>query len=191
MLRKLRKIVTNSKQMGVVLMVEEIKPTKVNADVKRYTQTQLADMTGMSVASVSRFLSRNKKNLPKPHHRGRAKLYDASVLHQLQQYRDQQVDSASTGVPAIKTHEYNMQIKEMKHQNELMQTKLNDKDELIKQLQASNKQMKELIDTLSDNINKSNEIAQSRLDFEKEQAKTMKEIHNDDSQKSWFGRLFK
>lgn len=153
-----------------------------------FSQSQLAQASGFSNATVNRYLKKHHiKGIKSP--RGREILYPKDVLERLMGYHKQQQENRKQVPQRTIVGAMQVNLKQLASQNASLQDQLKAKDQQIAKQQDINdslvKQNQALQDLLKQNqeiINKNNELI--------EQQNKMLENTKEQPKKGWFSRLF-
>lgn len=153
-----------------------------------FSQSQLAQATGFSNATVNRYIKKHKIQGIKST-RGREILYPRDVLEKLMGYHKQQQETRKQVPQRTVVGAMQVNLKQLASQNASLQDQLKAKDQQIAKQQDINdslvKQNQALQDLLKQNqkiINKNNELI--------EQQNKMLEDTKEQPKKGWFSRLF-
>lgn len=157
-------------------MSKKVNPTKVPQDNFEgnlfYNQTQLAKLSGMSMASVSRYLKRHPQKY-KTSDTGRSKLYDTATLRDLQHYREQQLTADNVVHESASSKALATQNKTLQTVNKKLTQELAAKDKLIEKLTHDNDLLVQVVQANTQALQANNEINQKRLEIEQNAEKRL------------------
>lgn len=95
---------------------------------KYYNQTEIADLLGVSKATISRYIKKKKLNVSEIEE-NKAKLYPETVLKQLRKEIKQ--DNSKKNTPPSTIQLLQAQIEQLKEENKLLKEQLKIKDQQI------------------------------------------------------------
>lgn len=205
----------DKKEQKQVQEAVQAKPRKAEqkADVL-YSQSQMADVLGVNVSTVNRYIRRNHiKGIKSP--RGREILYHQNVLDKIKREQEERLSGANankekiivqnrskanqltlTNVMKEQVLQYRQENDHLRKQLDLqaeqmqMQIKqIESQNKLIENFQSQNEALRELVKQNQELVKQNNELTQKRLEQEKERAEIEKEkLSSEKKPKHWWQR---
>ena len=170
---------------------DHINPTRLQSE------SQLAEASGLSTATVNRYIKSNHIKGTKQHKRGRTLLYSRDVLAQLMGYKKESVDSRNHNAPQRTVlGTVSNQLKQSQMQVLSLQNQLKVKDEQIAKQQEmndalikQNAKLQDLVETTQAILKQNEQVISKHDDLIDEQNKLLRSAENEPKRGFW-SKLF-
>ena len=161
------------------------------------SQVQLAEASGLSTATVNRFIKSNNIKGTKQHKRGRTLLYSRDVLAQLMGYKKESVDSRNHNAPqrtvlgtvSNQLKQSQMQVLSLQNQLKVKDDQLAKQQEMNDALIKQNAKLQELVETTQAILKQNEQVISKHDNLIEEQNKLLRSAENEPKQGFW-SRLF-
>lgn len=164
---------------------------------KMFSQAELAKASGLSTATVNRYLKNKKITGTKAKSQGRTILYSEDVLAKLLGYKETHVDTRKNNVPQrTVVGALGSQLKQSQMQIVSLQEQLKAKDEQIAKQQSindslikQNEELQELLKATQSILKHNDDVISKHSDLINEQNKLLRDGKNEPKKGFWY-KLF-
>ncbi|MBM6973842.1 helix-turn-helix domain-containing protein [Lactobacillus gallinarum] len=154
-----------------------------------FSQSQLAQATGFSNATVNRYIKKHKIQGIKST-RGREILYPRDVLEKLMGYHKQQQENRKQVPQRTIVGAMQVNLKQLASQNASLQDQLKTKDEQIAKQQEINDSLVKQNEALQALLKQNQEIINKNNELVEKQNELLKQANEEPHKGNWFSRLF-
>ena len=154
-----------------------------------FSQSQLAQATGFSNATVNRYIKKHKIQGIKST-RGREILYPRDVLEKLMGYHKQQQETRKQVPQRTVVGAMQVNLKQLASQNASLQDQLKAKDQQIAKQQEINDSLTKQNEALQALLKQNQDIINKNNQLVEKQNELLKQANEEPRKGNWFSRLF-